>query len=592
MLRQEVNKRLMSCQAAGVAAKGQLLQDAVSTAAAAAVDDDLGEQDASKQAKKEHQIQIQIMFKEFIRALLSRAMAARLEGSDEIVLQLTESWVGSALDRLGTSLARHGQDLLQNWEQTLQSTSGHYTQLVKNLESKLHAFELTRELDKKAVARRVHAAATDYHYDLLRQCDVLTKENETLKAQLAGHQRTVRVQMQAEFEHQLQALHEENLLLKAKFKDYKANLYRDMQHNLGDIKRSAMLQIGKSDAAPLHMKRQALRIAVTDEEIGRLKDENAELHTIVTKMRLWNQLKMIHTRSVANKRWNSLQKEQEERAAKYWGRKTQAEEKESGMRAQLLKTQNQLTQLELEAEQLRRDLQLQLKSKQQIVAWRVGQKHQSMGAEGAVASAGPLHPSPGPNASQSQSRAKTPVSAKHGVVGGVDVDKLLAELQKKDSTIQKLKAQVESLSATKPPPSRSGAEGSSAELDRLKSRLSREVTLKKQAFAKLDQVRATSAPGGGSSANESAVLTWKQKCYTMATALQNSIQDLEMARTALNSAGISISLPSLTSGAFPDPNTLLLEAGPSRADPLGSSLPALAGSPHAVQNRSHTAPQY
>ena len=150
-----------------------------------------------------------------------------------------------------------------------------------------------------------------------------------------------------------------------------AKLFREMHVNLEDIKRSALLQIGKSDVAPLHMKRQALRIAITEDEINKLKDDNAELNLTITKLRLWHEMKLMNLVSMYEKKLAQAEQEKQQSSSQYWGNQKAIEEKDELMKQQLAHTQNMLSQSEMEVEQLRKDLQLQLKNKKDLVSWKV-----------------------------------------------------------------------------------------------------------------------------------------------------------------------------------------------------------------------------
>lgn len=45
--------------------------------------------------------------------------------------------------------------------------------------------------------------------------------------------------------------------------------------------------------APLHMKRQALRMAITEDEINKLKDENEQLALALAKVKVLHDLKVL-----------------------------------------------------------------------------------------------------------------------------------------------------------------------------------------------------------------------------------------------------------------------------------------------------------
>eukprot|EP00669_Euglena_mutabilis_P010570 TRINITY_DN5309_c0_g1_i1.p2 TRINITY_DN5309_c0_g1~~TRINITY_DN5309_c0_g1_i1.p2 ORF type:complete len:119 (-),score=58.69 TRINITY_DN5309_c0_g1_i1:116-472(-) len=117
-----------------------------------------------------------------------------------------------------------------------------------------------------------------------------------------------------------------------------------MQANLEEVKRNAFLEIGRSDVAPVHMKRQALRMAVTEDEIHSLRAETAQLKAALTKTRVWRDLTARSTAVAHAEEVAALRREAAEVGGRYWGNRQAVEEREDLLRQHLAHTQRALSQ--------------------------------------------------------------------------------------------------------------------------------------------------------------------------------------------------------------------------------------------------------
>mmetsp|Transcript_13593 Transcript_13593/g.24229 ORF Transcript_13593/g.24229 Transcript_13593/m.24229 type:complete len:2316 (-) Transcript_13593:702-7649(-) len=492
VLRQDINKRLMRRTLRYLQAVIQALMQH-NVRASSSLQAQMGTEDAPKLA----------MFKAFATTLLSRAMAVRSEGTDGFMFQIPEATIVRALDELGQSLREWDDQQLRDIARTSEMALTHYKQTVFNLEQKTKYLTMLRELDQKSLDRRVLSRVTDDKYDLIFKADLLQKRNESLERGIQNVETAVRNKVKLEYDDKVNALKNEILLVQGKFKDYKAKLFREMHVNLEDIKRSAFLQIGKSDVAPLHMKRQALRIAITEDEINKLKDDNAQLTLTVTKLKLWHEMKLMNLVSMYEKKLAQAEQEKEESSSQYWGNQKTIEEKEELLRQQLAQTQNSLSQCEMEVEQLRKDLQLQLKNKKDLVTWKV--THSKTLEE------------------------MTKKIKKYEKWSQYDMDKVLLEMEKKKADVQKVMATVKDSDSGRPHPDTTvQAPGSDnrkdREIQKLKLQLLKEQKLKAKAFQKLDQIRQADgeeAPDAGE---------WHHKYLECAAELLRSQRELEVYR--------------------------------------------------------------
>eukprot|EP01012_Entosiphon_sulcatum_P031854 TRINITY_DN40584_c0_g1_i1.p1 TRINITY_DN40584_c0_g1~~TRINITY_DN40584_c0_g1_i1.p1 ORF type:complete len:2384 (-),score=596.24 TRINITY_DN40584_c0_g1_i1:67-7218(-) len=504
VLRQEINKQLMYSSLQYLRSCFQLLSQYMVRMQTQRDAPDTNDEDADP--SHPHRVPTKLfMFKEFVTSVLSRVVAHRAEGSDEFIFQIPESTIGNALDALGQRVREWQDRQTREIADTSESCIVHYKHMMFGLEQKVKFLELLRELDRKSMERRVQAKVTDEKYELIFRVDSLAKQNEDLNNTIKNIETIIRNKVKLEYDERLNTLKNEIMLVQGKFKDYKAKLLREMQTNLEEIKKGAMLQIGRSDVAPLHMKRQALRIAITDDEINKLKDENTELQLTITKLKLWHEMKIMNLRAMYEKKLAQAEQEKEESSSKYWGNKKAIEEKEELMKQQLAHTQNMLSQTEMEVEQLRKDLQLQLKNKKDLVSWKV--MHSKM-------------------MDDMNKKVK-----KYEKWSQYDMDKLLLDLEKKKAEVEAQKSQA--VDAQTVQQMKSIEVQKDKEIQRLRAQLQKESRLKTKAFQKLDHLRMS-----GSVEPTEDVSVWQRKYFECATELQRSLREVDIYRSHISQNGL------------------------------------------------------
>eukprot|EP01065_Artemidia_motanka_P004788 TRINITY_DN12287_c0_g1_i3.p1 TRINITY_DN12287_c0_g1~~TRINITY_DN12287_c0_g1_i3.p1 ORF type:complete len:2350 (+),score=808.06 TRINITY_DN12287_c0_g1_i3:102-7151(+) len=485
------------------------------------------------------------MFSEFHSAIMSRAVSTRQEGAErEVVFKIPEEVICAATDTLGKRIrdwqASHVRGIADVGEAVIQ----HYRVKLFNAEQRIEHLVRLRELDRKALHRRVQSKVTDEKYELRHRFQTIVKQNGELREQISRMHERARTEIKAEYDERVSVLENDNRLILGQFKDHKKKLYREMQVNLEEIKRQAMMSIGKSEIAPLHMKRQALRIAISDEELNQLKDQNNELHVTITKLKLWHDMKLMNLIGRYEKRIEKLEHEKEEASRRYWGDKAIEREREDEMRSQVNDLQKKLSSAEMEVEQLLRDLDLQERKKKHLVQWKVA--HQK-------------------EIDDLRRKAK-----KYEKYEKHDIDKLLNDLER-----EKERARVHSQDAAQGRRDRDdpAAAAKERELHRLREELKREKRLKVKAFTKLDQMRE----------DQEAItdeMVWQRKYFECASELQRTLRDAASYKDLLTRHGIPIpNLPSrpnsASSGRPPHPQMAEMDAD-------GAPLPHLSARPQSA----------
>eukprot|EP00760_Papus_ankaliazontas_P009029 PhM_4_TR13957/c0_g1_i1/m.101192 len=461
-----------------------------------------------------------VFLRSFVSTLMSRATKTRSDG-DTMMYHIPETSIQVALDALGDDLLAWREHTTSMNMNAMETMLRQYQATVFNAQESIAGLNRQRALDMKALSRRVQARVSDERFGLIFCNDALVHENTALKDQIKSKEDEVRIKIRAEFENEVNELRAQTQLLNGQFATYKKKLYHEMQTHLGEIKKGAMLNVGRMESAPLHMKRQALRIAATDEETNKLKDQNQELRLVVAKLRLWNELKLMQLEAHYQKKLEGAAKEVEEARTAHWGNKEATQKEKDDLRNQLSATSHKLTQVETEVEHLRKDLQLQLKNKKDLVALKV---HQASVVE------------------ELQKKLR-----KYDRWANIDVDRLVLEYERKQAEEKRVAGEDGELghgtarATTEHDRVREIEASHQRELQRLSKALGHERTLKAKAFETIEQMRQQD--------NEaSEAYLWQRKYFECAAELQRVSQEFEMARKELSRVGVQI--PSIPTTAF------------------------------------------
>jgi hypothetical protein len=497
------------------------------------------------------------LFSEFGNIVLSRAMCTRSEGEQSAMFHIPESSLCHAIETVGKKLTEwHSRELhlIANVAESLIRT---YQRQALSYESQLVHEKHCRVIEAKAMERRGQAYIADRKYALLFANGALAKQAEALREQLSTAEKTMREEVRVEYQERLTKLQSEVMLSEQRFQSYKKKTFRDMQLALEEIKRGAMLGVGKMENAPLHMKRQALRIAISEDELNTLKEQNSELKQAITKVKLWYEIKAMRMKASFEKRLQEASSAAEASKASYWDSKETTEREIKELRQQLSSTQYQLSQSEIEMELLRRDLQLQLSNKKDLVSWKV--QNAKM-------------------VEDLQKKLKRFERWSH-----LDLDKIVADYEKR---------QAAQTSERGESPQRSGGQGATGNMRaasgdgqmvsmeehrRVVEKLDREKRLKEQAFAKIDELRQADA-----GTNEAMV--WQRKYFEAASELQRCIKELEATRAHL--VAHQVPLPGTPSGAA-NPLSAFNRASPS---PMSKGSPSNGGPSFELRPSTQSAP--
>jgi hypothetical protein len=451
------------------------------------------------------------IFTSFITVLTSRAVCQRDDSDRTASYIIPESSLALALDTVGQRLASWQSQVVADISNTTEALLAQQLTQQTALHATIDHLQYAREVNRKALSRRVQTVVADTQYDLMFQNDALRKENKALLARIHNQENNVRQQVRLEYEEKVAELQRQLLLTQGQYKSYQKRLYRDMQVSLEEIKRNAMLSVGRMESAPLHMKRQALKIAISDDELNTLKDQNNELRQTIVKTKLWFEMKALRMKAAFEKRMHVTLKEADDSRAMFWGNKEIVDREKDTLRQQLVASQSQLSQAEIEVDQLRRDLQVQLTHKKDLVSWKV--QHTRVIDE-----------------------LKKKVK-RYEKFGQADLEKILSEHERRQQEQQlgassAVSAQRNTGSAVRVRSAGGGATSPRAvlakdherDVAKLRERVDAEKVLKERAFAKVDELRRAHPD-----ATES--LVWQRKYYEAASELQRASRDIEKLRT-------------------------------------------------------------
>eukprot|EP00762_Andalucia_godoyi_P002578 ANDGO_03363.mRNA.1 hypothetical protein AMSG_04194 len=401
-----------------------------------------------------------LLVKDFLQRFLSRCVKRRGEPEEIVVCEVTEDHLNLCLDELTQKLMEWKSSAVDQRSVVLKETAHRLTYTIFQLESRLRYLESIHEMDRRALKRRVQIELADRNYELLYALDELSKENERLRKSMAEQEAVLRTKIEAEFQDRIESLDRELTLTKGKFDEYRTYLYREMQNNLMEVKKEAMLKMVESENAPLELKRKALKIARFDDEISRVKEENMEMKKTIMKMSLFALLRQATIKSRFERVVRKEVHEREKMQREYWANRERVEERETILRQQLVATQSALHSAEVELEQLRKDLNMQMKNKQQLVHWKVRNAQVLTDLEEKV--------------------------KRYERWSHIDVDKLLIEIEKKDVALRQF-ASVEEKVQRK---TNIIEDQKDREIKKLLKRLADEQRIKMQALSKLDVLRS------------------------------------------------------------------------------------------------------
>ncbi|CUF74479.1 Hypothetical protein, putative [Bodo saltans] len=512
------------------------------------------------------------VFTDFCRIVMARAMCTRPEGERMATFHIPESSLTLAMDTVGTRLAEWNNAVITANVNISEQLIRDLQAKVCNLEKKLQHEMYLREVDAKSVDRRAAAEIADRKYELLFSNGVLEKQLQSLTSQLHGSELRLRESLRVEYQERIAALESDLILSEQRFQAFKKKTFRDVQASLEEIKKGAMLAVGKMENAPLHMKRQALRIAISDDELNTLKEQNAELKQAIQKTKIWYEIKAMRTKAAFEKKLKDATRSIEESRANFWDSKESTEAEIKQLKAQLSSSQYQQSQSEIEIEMLRKDLQVQLSNKKDLVSWKL---------QNAKA------------VDELQIKLR-----KFEKWNAYDMDKIVAEYEKRQQLQQLQNVSSDDAAAT---PTKKGASGrgtsssglqrqSSAqganssmtisvdEHKRLLEKIDREKKLKEQAFAKIDEMKMAEA-------GSTEALVWQRKYFESATELQRYLKELEATRAFLVANGLTLPITSTTplAGAARG-SSAMSNTRPGAATPTAPSFelrPSLSSAPAA-----------
>ena len=198
----------------------------------------------------------------------------------------------------------------------------------------------------------------------------MSKEVGALQHRLTTCAQGVRAEVTAEFETSFSRLHQQLLLAQGQYRTFQRRLQDQLQNSLEGIKRDAILSVTKMEAAPMHMKRQALKLALVDDELHNLKRDNSILRQTVLKAKLWFEVRLLRQRSEFEGRIRALEAAMEDARSSFWTNKELALQERERLTADLRETQSALAAPSRRSTSWRRDLQTQVGSRRDMSSFK------------------------------------------------------------------------------------------------------------------------------------------------------------------------------------------------------------------------------
>jgi len=317
-----------------------------------------------------------------------------------------------------------------------------------------------RELDNRSMDRRIDAAVTDQCYTLLFRIDSLNKQLAESGKALQTMEATVRDKVRKEFEELVRELGMQLNRIKSQFKEYRDALHTDMKGNLHEIRKDALMKMVHSTTAPEELKKVTRNMAEQEDKIEELTTENAQLKRALLKLRTWNQMKDVNQKATFDKQLTKVELEKQHANKELYLSRDEVEQKMAMLHKQLSETQSSLLAAEIERDKLRKELELAVRNKQTLLQWKVAKAMLLEELEMKV--------------------------RKFERWSHIDVDKLLIELERKDTELKQIQTtnteavrRHQQLVETK----------ASKDIKRLRAQILHEQRMKNEAFQKLEAVR-------------------------------------------------------------------------------------------------------
>ena len=463
------------------------------------------------------------LFSEFCSLLVAKAHCTRGDGEKVVTYHIPDHSLNLAMDTVAAKLLAWDVDRTVGVSQSLSTTIKGLSALVVEANAKRIVAERNAELMDKALPRRILSGIAAERFDVIKRNSVLSKENETLRFELSQSREKARAELRVEFEDRVTNLQLRLKTRESQFSSYKQKLFRDMQESLEDVRRNAMFSISSMEHAPVHVKRQALKIAISDDELNTLREQNAELRQALLKTKLWYEIKLARAAASHEHQIGEIRARADSSQQNYWSDRGVSDAEVSALKRDLSSLQVALTKSELEVEVLRKDLQAQLSNKKDLIAWKMqsGKQLEDL---------------------QKRLRRFDKLSSAY------DLEKLVSDHEKRLSstesdrcastvssgpTVLKGQALRGLFSRVQ---AQSGQQSSNVvvpldEYRKLHEQCERERRMKEQAFANVDEARK-----GSSDLNEA--LVWQRRYLESASELQRRMSEIEALKAHIDSSNI------------------------------------------------------
>ena len=232
--------------------------------------------------------------------------------------------------------------------------------------------ELTRRLrdNERTVQQRVATGVADGAYALTFELESLRGHLLRARAQLRAQEATLRRTIRKEFEDQVKNLELEAIDIKSKFAEYRETLQKRMRHQILEVRKEAMLKLVETGSAPIDAKRHMLKLSREGEENQAIQDANTDLKKTILRIDSMYRIQALEKEANMEKERRAL-REKIEASAAMWNRVAKMESTEEQLRDDLVATRTQLSEAQNELLNLKREFELAVSAKQNLLTWKV-----------------------------------------------------------------------------------------------------------------------------------------------------------------------------------------------------------------------------
>ncbi|KNE54576.1 hypothetical protein AMAG_00543 [Allomyces macrogynus ATCC 38327] len=217
----------------------------------------------------------------------------------------------------------------------------------------IEAYAVEQSMVASSYERDVRLGAAIKASDIFLQLSTLGEELNELKKARRHDEKLIRARVRQGYEDLVAELSSQIHMLKARFNEFRISSIEEMVAALNEVKREDLLAFVHREFHPEAVRVGKTMIALQD-EIDELRDDNAELKQVMSKLKSMYTLKDRTSKSAYAKKMASLVEDKRLAEERLWESYRDSEAREKVLRRNLIKCQKDLVSLQTQHEVLRR----------------------------------------------------------------------------------------------------------------------------------------------------------------------------------------------------------------------------------------------